>query len=79
MILSISSVTGDPVTDTVGILRAHQVDYPLQWTSGADTGIADALNNAFEMTRGRYIIVIQADDVLIGPRILEYVAHCISR
>jgi glycosyltransferase involved in cell wall biosynthesis len=64
--------------DTVGILRAHEVDYPLQWTSGADTGIANALNKAFEMTRGRYVIVIQADDVLIEPRILNHVAHCIS-
>ena len=64
--------------DTVGILRAHQVDYPLQWTSGADTGIANALNKAFEMTKGRYVIVIQADDVLIEPRILDHVAHCIS-
>ena len=63
--------------DTVGILRAHQVDYPLQWTTEADTGIADALNKAFEMTQGRYVIVIQADDVLIEPHIFEYVAHCI--
>jgi len=62
---------------TVGILRAHQADYPLQWTSGADTGIANALNSAFEMTKGRYVLVIQADDVLIEPHILEYVAHCI--
>lgn len=60
---------------TVGILKAHQVDYSLRWTSGPDTGIANALNKALEMAKGRYVIVIQADDVLIEPRILEHVAH----
>jgi glycosyltransferase involved in cell wall biosynthesis len=69
---------GGSSDDTVDILRAHQADYHLQWTSGADTGIADALNRAFAMTKGRYAIVIQADDVLIEPRILDHVAHCIS-
>lgn len=64
--------------NTVGILKAYQVDYPLQWISGADTGIANALNKAFELTKGRYVIVIQTDDLLIEPSILDHVAHCIS-
>lgn len=69
---------GGSSDDTVDILRAHQADYPLKWTSGADTGIANALNKAFEMTRGRYVVAIQTDDILIAPDILEYIAHCIT-
>lgn len=39
----------------------------VRWISEPDSGIADALNKGVAMTRGTYVLVLQADDVFAGP------------
>lgn len=69
---------GGSADDTVCILRSYPSGDRLRWTSGKDSGIANALNKALHMAQGRYVIVVQADDALIDPRTLEYVASAIG-
>jgi glycosyltransferase involved in cell wall biosynthesis len=52
---------------TLSNLRANEGAYPLLWKSEPDGGIADALNKGLRLTRGRYILVLQADDRLYNP------------
>lgn len=55
------------------ILEQYDKAYNLKWISEPDHGIADALNKGLALARGRYIIVIQADDRLLNPKILDNV------
>ena len=60
-------IDGGSSDNTVKILAQYQNTYNLKWISEPDDGIADALNKGLEVSKGRYIIVIQADDYLIEP------------
>lgn len=66
-------IDGDSEDGTIGILKNAAHTYPLTWISEPDEGIADALNKGLNKSRGKYIIVIQADDYLLNPNILEKV------
>lgn len=55
---------------TQEILKEFEQSYALQWTSQRDRGIADALNRGLRRARGRYVLVLQADDRLLHPRVL---------
>jgi glycosyltransferase involved in cell wall biosynthesis len=59
--------------DTVGILSELQKSYNLHWASEADGGISEALNKALSLAKGKYIVVIQADDFLFCPETLAHV------
>jgi glycosyltransferase involved in cell wall biosynthesis len=60
--------------DTLNILNNFSGTYNLRWISEPDTGIAEALNKAFSMSSGRYIIVLQVDDMLLGTDILKMIS-----
>jgi len=66
-------VDGGSEDKTVEIIKEYVNRYNLQWLSEPDNGIADALNKGLSLSQGRYIIVIQADDKLLNPEILENV------
>lgn len=66
-------IDGGSRDETLDILKEFEDTYNLTWISEPDHGISDALNKALRLSSGRYIIVIQADDQLLNPGILEKV------
>lgn len=55
---------------TVGILREFEKTHCLKWVSEPDSGISAALNKALRLAKGKYFLVLQADDHLADPDIL---------
>lgn len=66
-------IDGGSYDNTLDILEGFNGTYNLAWISEPDNGIADALNKGLKKARGRYILVIHADDHLLSPKILEIV------
>lgn len=66
-------IDGGSSDGTIDILSDAGGSYNLIWISEPDEGIADALNKGVTKARGRYIIVIQADDRLLMPDTLKKV------
>lgn len=66
-------VDGNSTDNTIAILQEYESKYHLRWISERDDGISDALNKGIQLSNGRYIIVIQADDYLIDRYILQKV------
>ena len=66
-------IDGKSQDTTCDILREYENTYKLCWLSEPDKGIADALNKGLKKSRGKYIVVIQADDYLLNPNILKKV------
>ena len=66
-------IDGGSKDETLDILREFDDSYNLVWISEPDGGIADALNKGLELANGRYILVIHADDQLLGPDMLNRV------
>ena len=66
-------IDGDSRDETLDILKKYKNAYNLTWISEPDLGISDALNKGLGLSYGRYIIVIQADDQLLHPNILDNV------
>ncbi len=66
-------IDGGSKDETLDILREFEDAYNLVWISEPDRGIADALNRGLEQAIGRYILVIHADDQLLGPDTLTRV------
>ena len=66
-------IDGGSRDETLDILKEYENTYNLLWISEPDNGISDALNKGLGLSSGRYIIVIQADDQLIHPNILDNV------
>jgi glycosyltransferase involved in cell wall biosynthesis len=64
-------IDGGSIDETNTILLKYQNLYRLRWSSGPDNGIADALNKGIKRAKGRYILVIQADDQLLSSTVLE--------
>jgi glycosyltransferase involved in cell wall biosynthesis len=65
--------------NTLDILKEFEGTYHLNWISEPDNGIADALNKGIKRSRGRYIIVIQADDRFLNTGILDNVYHLLNK
>ena len=66
---------GGSTDGTIEPLQEYQTHYPLRWFSEPDRGIAEALNKGIACATGRYLLVLQADDMLIGDTILESVCR----
>jgi glycosyltransferase involved in cell wall biosynthesis len=66
-------VDGGSCDETQDILKSFESSYNLTWISEPDRGISHALNKGLRLARGRYILVIQADDQLLSPDILKKV------
>ncbi len=80
-------VDGGSRDETPMILEESEKDYNLTWISEPDNGIAHALNKGLRLARGRYILVIQADDCLLNEQTLagvfnrlqyDFDIHCFS-
>lgn len=67
-------IDGDSTDNTLILLKKYQEKYSLRWISEKDDGIADALNKGLQMSNGKYVIVIHADDHFADPRVLS-LAH----
>jgi glycosyltransferase involved in cell wall biosynthesis len=66
-------IDGGSTDGTIDILKKFGNSYNISWLSEPDQGIAEALNKGLRKAQGQYIIVIQADDRLLNPNILEQV------
>lgn len=64
-------VDGKSTDGTIITLKSYEENYDLTWISEFDNGISDALNKGLKRARGRYIIIIQADDKLLNQCVLE--------
>jgi len=69
---------GGSTDGTAQIIEKHAPDYPVAYRSEKDCGIADALNKGIALAKGRFVIVIHADDHLIANDILERVSQDIK-
>ncbi len=72
-------VDGGSCDKTQDILKRFESSYSLKWISEPDRGISHALNKGLRLTRGQYVLVIQADDQLLNPGILENVSHYLKK
>ncbi len=64
-------IDGGSTDKTTAILKSFDHAYKLKWISERDHGISDALNKGLKQAKGRYILVIHADDRLLDETILE--------
>jgi glycosyltransferase involved in cell wall biosynthesis len=64
-------IDGGSHDETLMILKQNEKAYNLTWISEPDHGISDALNKGLRLARGRYILVLHADDQLLTPEILK--------
>jgi len=64
-------IDGGSRDNTLDILKEFNDTYNLTWISEPDHGIADALNKGLKQAKGRYILVIHADDRLLEPNSLQ--------
>ncbi|MDU8913927.1 glycosyltransferase family 2 protein [Aestuariicoccus sp. MJ-SS9] len=69
-------VDGGSTDGTVDDLAAFE--NRVKWISEPDFGIADAMNKAIALTRGEWIVVLQAGDSLADPESLESAAEFLS-
>jgi glycosyltransferase involved in cell wall biosynthesis len=72
-------IDGGSSDQTVDILREYERSYNLRWISEPDSGIPSALNKGLRLAKGEYILVLQADDHLAGPEVLERVYSLIKQ
>jgi glycosyltransferase involved in cell wall biosynthesis len=66
-------IDGGSTDGTLEIIRAFEGTYNLSYISEPDSGIAKALNKGLNKAKGKYVLIIQADDCLIDATILERV------
>ena len=64
-------IDGRSQDETLSVLTAFSGSYDLRFVSEPDRGISEALNKGLKLARGRYILVIQADDALLGADTLQ--------
>jgi glycosyltransferase involved in cell wall biosynthesis len=66
-------IDGGSTDNTLNILMDYDGTYNLAWRSEPDKGIAEALNKGVKKSRGKYLLVIQADDQLVDTDIIAQV------
>jgi glycosyltransferase involved in cell wall biosynthesis len=66
-------VDGGSTDNSLEIIEAFAGTYNLTYISETDNGIADALNKGLKKAKGKYVLIIQADDCLIDFHILDNV------
>jgi glycosyltransferase involved in cell wall biosynthesis len=72
-------IDGNSSDGTVQMLRDYQLRYPLHWISEPDSGISDAMNKGVDLSRGNYLLFIQADDCLLDSDILKKVHRLLKK
>ena len=65
-------VDGASKDDTVNVIENHAISarYPVRFVSEKDAGIYDAMNKGIALSKGKFLLFINAGDLLM-PRILE--------
>ncbi len=76
--LELRVMDGGSSDGTLAVLRRHEDDPRLRWTSGPDQGQSDAINRGFEETDGDVIAWLNSDD-LYEPGALQAVAEAYLR
>lgn len=71
-------IDGGSTDGTLGIIQRYD-SHLSNWISEPDKGIADALNKGLKMSRGRYVLVLHANDRLLHPLILRSVQAILSK
>jgi glycosyltransferase involved in cell wall biosynthesis len=66
-------VDGGSSDHTLEVLSDYEKTYNLKWISEPDSGIASALNKGLRLAKGKYVLVLQADDRFAGPEVLARV------
>jgi len=66
-------IDGGSSDNTVEILKKHEKDYNLKWTSEPDKGQSDAVNKGFERAGGQIIGWLNSDDVYVDRHVVSYV------
>jgi glycosyltransferase involved in cell wall biosynthesis len=71
-------VDGGSTDGTLDILREHQGEYPMRWTSEPDAGMYDAINKGMRLARGDILCYLNSDD-LYFPWTLEAVVEAFDQ
>jgi len=66
-------IDGGSSDNTVELLKKYEQRYLMRWISEPDDGIADALNKGIRIAKGKYVLVLQADDALAMSETLKSV------
>lgn len=66
-------IDGNSYDETPETLKQFENTYNLSWISEPDHGIADALNKGLKQAKGKYVLVIHADDHLLDIKTLGIV------
>ena len=65
-------IDGNSTDRTTQILREFE---DLVWVSESDSGIADAFNKGLKLSRGKYLLYLNADDFLVDDCVLQDAAR----
>ena len=65
-----------PATNHQPPVTSHQPPFTFKWISEPDDGLYDAMNKGMKMATGELIGIVNSDDMLNSPDVLERVAKC---
>ena len=71
-------IDGGSKDGTLDIIKEFERTYNLFWASKPDKGISSALNKGLKLAKGKYVLVLHADDCLLSPGILGYVFNLVK-
>jgi glycosyltransferase involved in cell wall biosynthesis len=71
-------VDGGSTDNTIDILKKYEGTYNMVWISEPDTGMYDAINKGFKLSKGEIMAWINADDMYL-PWSFEIVVNAISK
>lgn len=71
-------VDGASKDSTVSIIKEYEPKFQgrMRWISETDKGLYDAMNKGFRMATGEVIGIINSDDLLAEPTVIEKVIQC---
>lgn len=72
-------VDGESTDGTLDVLRRHEDDYALRWTSEPDEGQSDAINTGFDRATGDIVGWLNSDDVYFDTAVFSRVADHFER
>ena len=76
--LEVIVIDGQSDDNTVNILKSFEDSAKLRWFSEPDNGIFDAMNKGIQISRGKYILFLGADDQLYATDVLQSVSESLQ-